>query len=336
MLKYQLRKDVALEDGMAFKYSSNEELEALVSALNKKCVLSTEKINYGISKGFLIILDTKKDYLPLATSKFFTRSDQYLVRKKDVFNKTEYDNGPKNKKGQISSIMMANANQISGDDVKCSNEQKFRDQTDVNNNGCPVKAEISVHDCGFRTSTSQTCSTTAETNKPFVAYAITDGCGLMVPLETCKEGMLTDTHRLKGVFMGIPAEQHPFADKLYIVAIETDRINKLVESKFPLFIRTGIYNIGSDTPSVSFKIPGSVFGFKVTLEGEKVINIEFDFNSNDDSFVYTNFLKELIARYFNVEKEKPKEGTKFEAVTDKNGDTRILMTDSLGNKSTLI
>lgn len=137
---------------MAFKYKSKEELEALISALNKKFVISIEKINSSILKGFLIVLDTKKMHcIPLLNSKFFTRSDQYLVRKKDVFNKTEYDNGPKNNKGR-------NAGQY-------YNASNLRDQTDINNNGGPVKDEISVHDCGFRTSKSQTCSTTAGQNK---------------------------------------------------------------------------------------------------------------------------------------------------------------------------
>jgi len=333
MLKYQLRKDVALEDGMAFKYKSKEELEALISALNKKFVISIEKINSSILKGFLIVLDTKKMHcIPLLNSKFFTRSDQYLVRKKDVFNKTEYDNGPKNNKGSVGQYY---------------NASNLRDQTDINNNGGPVKDEISVHDCGFRTSKSQTCSTTAETNKPFVAYALTDGFGLMVPLQTCKEGTLkhnvADTkdffdmlYMVKTTVSGGGAEQDPFADKLHTVGMETDRIKKLVASKFPLFIRTGIHNVASETPSVYFRIPGTFFNFKITLKGEKVIDIEFYFGYTNVNNIYDNALKELIAQYFNLEKEKPKEGIKFESVTDKNGDTRILMTDSLGNKSTLI
>ena len=332
MLKYQLKKGVTIDPGMAFKYNSIEELKALLYALGIVDTLArqTEMSKTSLKESGLLIYSErpslsgfKEDNIirQYITRKYLVGSDERIMKKKDFFDKTEYDNVPKNNKGSVGQY---------------DNASNLREQTDINNNGGPVKAEISVHDCGFRTSTSQTCSTTAETNKPFVAYAITDGCGFRVPLETCKEGILTNTVRQKGIFMGTPAEQQPFSDMMYIVGMETDRIKKLVASKFPLFIRTGIHNVASETPSVYFRIPGTFFNFKITLKGEKVIDIEFYFGYTNVNNIYDNALKELIAHYFNLEKQKPKEGTKFEAVTDKNGDTRILMTDSLGNKSTLI
>ncbi|MFZ1704325.1 MAG: hypothetical protein WAT79_08255 [Saprospiraceae bacterium] len=117
MLKYQLKKDVTLEDGMSFKYSSKEELSALIIAINKNHSVYIEKVNYGILKGFLIVDDTRKEYISLITSKFLTRSDQYIVSKKDVFTKQYNDEDTKKedvplKDMSLNSIQMANASDI--------------------------------------------------------------------------------------------------------------------------------------------------------------------------------------------------------------------------------
>lgn len=331
MLKYQLKKDVQIEPGFAFRYKTAGQRVAILTALGHEVVTPVSLQDNGlvIIKGFGELIEG------IQLSKYLFQGNQKIVKKKDYFSTVFED--------------------------KCNNERKFIKQCDVNTDGDTGAKNFfdilykhpniiskdkefsnsdgrigSIHMANAKEINTDACTTDSENKKkPFVGYAITGECGFRVPLGTCKEGILTDTHRVKGVFMeGV--EKDPFKEKKYLFIMESDRIKKLVSSKFPLFIRTGIYNIGSPTPSVSFKIPGTVYDFKVTIEDEKVIDIEFDFNSNDDAFVYTNFLKELIASYFKVEKPKTKEGTKFECVTDLNGESRVLMTDCNGKKTTLI
>lgn len=271
MLKYQLKKGVKLETGMAFRYKSNEELEALISALGLPNDISNNAIKSSSSlknSGILIFYLESPSFgaanenrleKRFIIRKYLVERDERIMKKKDFFNKTEYDNGTKNNKGSV---------------WKYNNASNIKEQTDVNKNSC--------HE-----------------------------------------------------HIGTPAEQDTFSDKLYIVGMETDRIKKLIASKFPLFEVKGVYNIGSECISVKVD---SVHGFKCTLTIQKneVVAIDFHFNDGDDRLVSIDVLKELIARYFNIEKQKPKEGIKFECVTDLNGDTRVLMTDYIGNKVTFI
>jgi len=129
MLKYQLKKGVTIEPGMAFRYKSIEELKALLYALGRKDTLAraTATVDSSLKEAGLLIFSERnslsgfkeenkiQEYI---TRKHLVRSNEYIVRKKDFFDKTEYDNGTKNNKGHISSITIANANQIIREDVK--------------------------------------------------------------------------------------------------------------------------------------------------------------------------------------------------------------------------
>ena len=115
MLKYQLKKDVKLEVGMAFRYKSNEELEALISALGLPNNISSDAIRSSSSlkhSGLLIFSlesprfgadNENKLEKRFIIRKYLVGRDERIMKKKDFFDKTEYDNGTKNNKGSVSS-----------------------------------------------------------------------------------------------------------------------------------------------------------------------------------------------------------------------------------------
>ncbi len=115
MLKYQLKKDVKLEVGMAFRYKSNEELEALISALGLPNNISSDAIRSSSSlknSGLLIFSLESPRFVAdnenklekrFIIRKYLVGRDERIMKKKDFFYKTEYDNGPKNNKGSVSS-----------------------------------------------------------------------------------------------------------------------------------------------------------------------------------------------------------------------------------------
>ncbi len=115
MLKYQLKKDVKLEVGMAFRYKSNEELEALITALGLPGDIYSDAIRSSSSlnnSGLLIFslesprfgaYNENKLEKRFIIRKYLVGRDERIMKKKDFFDKTEYDNGTKNNKGSVSS-----------------------------------------------------------------------------------------------------------------------------------------------------------------------------------------------------------------------------------------
>jgi hypothetical protein len=115
MLKYQLKKGVKLEVGMAFKYKSNEELEALISALGITSVISRDAIisSSSLNNSGLLIFSLESPRFGADNEnklekrfiirKYLVGRDERIMKKKDFFDKTEYDNGTKNNKGSVSS-----------------------------------------------------------------------------------------------------------------------------------------------------------------------------------------------------------------------------------------
>jgi len=114
MLKYQLKKGVTIEPGMAFKYNSIEELKALLYALGIVDTLArqTEMSKTSLKESGLLIYSErpslsgfKEDNIirQYITRKYLVGRDERIMKKKDFFDKTEYDNGTKNNKGSVSS-----------------------------------------------------------------------------------------------------------------------------------------------------------------------------------------------------------------------------------------
>ena len=102
MLKYQLKKGVTLSPGMAFRYKSNEELKALFDVLG--FVFNKSVRNHSVDDSGLLIFknQVKKGELPFFLSKFLTKNDQYLFKKKDYFYKTQYDDSPAGENKKVS------------------------------------------------------------------------------------------------------------------------------------------------------------------------------------------------------------------------------------------
>jgi hypothetical protein len=103
MLKYQLKKGVLIEPNMAFKYMSMEELKALLYALGESDHLARQTEMSGTSlkeSGFLLLSWVQPTYSNVINDnferkyivrKYLIGSHEYVVKKKDFFYKTEYN-----------------------------------------------------------------------------------------------------------------------------------------------------------------------------------------------------------------------------------------------------
>jgi hypothetical protein len=100
MLKYRLKKGVFLEPGMAFKYRTAEEFLAIRDAIRKELViLHHDKYHESLRTSGILILDGEKIVTGYILSKYLTKRDQYIIKKKHIFEKIEYDNGPRDNRG---------------------------------------------------------------------------------------------------------------------------------------------------------------------------------------------------------------------------------------------
>ena len=290
MLKYQVKKGVSIEIGMAFRYKSIEELKALLYALGESENIATKQESSNSSlkdSGLLVFVMEDEDFSSrnsvnkvrkCITRKYLVGSDERVVRKKDFFDKTEYDNGTRNNKGKT-----------------------LNDQWDVNENKPFVAVRIQDDSGLFEgTSFSKICS-----DKESGKYANQSN---IVP--THHENISTTFEKQNDVNTdgGYNQKEHQCNidnDVFKKARPESDRLKKLAEEKFPFFKHVATYNILSDSPSLEFEIRNTGYKFKIWLKDDIVTAFAFGNTSSLNLDIHVeSALISLIKFYFIVNENK--------------------------------
>lgn len=93
MLKYRLKKGIVVSPGSAIRYKSREQLKAILNALDISNGFMP--ISNLSERGFFILSCDKKDIGDFYFSKYLTRSNEIVVKKKDIFEKIKYEDSGK-------------------------------------------------------------------------------------------------------------------------------------------------------------------------------------------------------------------------------------------------